>query len=547
MYKIRLVFKLISSLKRIVSVLLFLIILYLFIPSCIKKDDFDFKKFTLSDWSPNIAAPLISSKLTLTNILSSNQLILEGTDYSLYLIYRTSVFSKRADELINIQDQFVSTNHSFSTGGIIIGNSAVTNHFSNFTFTTSNNERFDNVYLKNANINFSINADINHDAKMKVSIPGATLNGVPFEKIINYTYLGSLPVIVNQNFNISGYKLVFLPGNQMAVNYEITVYGEGYVDNSPYTINFNESITGIQFDKMFGYFGKISFAFDQGSISLDLFHNNVSGSITFDDPRLNIYANTFVGMPIDIIFDSLRAISDINAPYIVDVTIPTQYIPWQITPPSFAQFGQTIESTFQLNKTNSNFRDAINMSPQYFSFLANAQTNPAGNSLIDTNFVFDSSRVTLGVELELPLQGSAWDFILQDTIDFDIGSIVNKLEWVLFKIQTINGFPLDAEVQVYFADTLYNILDSLIVPFEKVIASGLVGPSPNYMVISPTIKSTMVFIVQERLINLVDAKKLIIKSRLATTNNGATVVKFYSTYNIEVKMGVQVKTKSLNN
>jgi len=547
MYKIRLVFKSISSLKRIVSVLLFLIILYLFIPSCIKKDDFDFKKLTLSDWSPNIAAPLISSKLTLTNILSSNQLILEGTDHSLYLIYRTSVFSKRADELINIQDQFVSTNHSFSTGGIIIGNSAVTNHFSNFTFTTSNNERFDNVYLKNANINFSINADINHDAKMKVSIPGATLNGVPFEKIINYTYLGSLPVIVNQNFNISGYKLVFLPGNQMAVNYEITVYGEGYVDNSPYTINFNESITGIQFDKMFGYFGKISFAFDQGSISLDLFHNNVSGSITFDDPRLNIYANTFVGMPIDIIFDSLRAISDINAPYIVDVTIPTQYIPWQITPPSFAQFGQTIESTFQLNKTNSNFRDAINMSPQYFSFLANAQTNPAGNSLIDTNFVFDSSRVTLGVELELPLQGSAWDFILQDTIDFDIGSIVNKLEWVLFKIQTINGFPLDAEVQVYFADTLYNILDSLIVPFEKVIASGLVGPSPNYMVISPTIKSTMVFIVQERLINLVDAKKLIIKSRLATTNNGATVVKFYSTYNIEVKMGVQVKTKSLNN
>ncbi|MFA4851322.1 MAG: hypothetical protein WC599_02280 [Bacteroidales bacterium] len=530
--------------KPIAGCFLFLAVFGMMFQSCIKKEDFDFNKITFSNWSPIGAAPLIHSKLSLHDILSANQLFQEDANHFLTLVYRSSVFSEQADQLINIQDQSINTNIGFSTGGITIGDSVVIPPQSvNFAFTTTNGERYDSILIKTGNFNFSINGNLNHDARIYITIPGARKNGLPFNKTIYYDYSGSLPVI--DVCDLDGYTLYFAPGNQITINYSVAVYGDANPDTSPYNISIGESITGIKFFKIFGYLGQINFPFNKDSVMLDIFKNNMSGSLMFDDPKLNIYVNNAFGMPLAFTIDTLNAYSPVNPPYVLAINSTIPY-PWPIAAPTFAQIGQSIESFLQLNKTNSNIDQAINMAPYFLACHANTLTNPSGNPLTDQNFVIDTSKIGLDVELEIPLSGSAWNFVLQDTIDFNMGKDIDKIEWALFKINTTNGFPIDVNMQVYFADSLGNKLDSLFVPIEQVISSGIVGPAPDYRVTSPTHKHTESHLDENKLSHLGNTKKLILYTRLTTINNGSSIIKLYSDYDIDVKIGMQVKIKSLN-
>ncbi len=531
-----------QPLKLIAGCFLLFFFVGITLQSCIKKEDFDFNNITLSNWSPNGAAPLIHSRLTLKDILKSNQMFQEDANHFLTLVYRSTVFSKRADELISVPDQNFNIDTSFITGSIVIGDSVLIPKVINVAFTTTNGERFDSVLIKTGTLNFNINSDINHTGRIYLFIPNLKKNGVQFSGIIDYIYPGITPP---QSFNIDGYTLSFNPGNQITLNCIIKVYGDLNSDNSPYHFHLDNSISGITFYKIFGYLGQINLPFRRDSVMVDIFKNNISGSIMFADPKLNIYVDNAFGMPLAFTIDTLNAYSTVNPPYMVAINPAGLPYPWTIVAPTFAQMGQSIETAFYLNNTNSNIGTALNMSPQYFYCSAKAQTNPLGNPLAQ-NFVIDTSRISLDVEAELPLYGSAWDFVLQDTIDFDMGGNVNNLEWVKFKTNTLNGFPIDVIMQVYFADSANIKLDSMFVPAEQVINSGIIGPAPDYKVITPTHKASTVQINQDKLSHLGNTKKLIIHAHLSTANNGATVIKFYSDYDIDVKIGVQAQLKNIH-
>ncbi|NTW33722.1 MAG: hypothetical protein HGB12_14060, partial [Bacteroidetes bacterium] len=462
----------------------------------------------------------------------------EDADHFLSLIYSTTVYSERADNIISIPDQNINTNFDIPMLGPIPLNDSVSIPYSdNYTFVSPNNERFDSIFLKTCNIVFNINGDINHNAKIKISIPSAKKNGTSFQKTIDYNYSGSVPVIVNSAFSLDGYTIYLVTGNQLAINFVITFYGDGNTDNSPYSINMGESIQSIKFRKIFGYLGQLPFSFKQDSIDIGINSNNILGSITFTSPKLTIKANNGIGVPINITFDLLEAISSNNS---VAINC-TELNPFHIAAPTFAQ---TVTSSFELNNTNihPNIVDALNMSPapKYINFHANALFNPIGDPAAK-NFAIDSSKIALDMELELPLEGKIPIFELQDTVDMDLGKELENLEWILFKISTTNGFPIDATVQVYFADSLNVKLDSLIVPLEQLISSGVVGA--NGKVVTPTTKATSVRIEKNRLDNLVTTKKLFIYAKLNSANNGATTIRIYSDYTIDVKIGVQAQAK----
>jgi hypothetical protein len=122
---------------------------------------------------------------------------------------------------------------------------------------------------------------------------------------------------------------------------------------------------------------------------------------------------------------------------------------------------------------------------------------------------------------------------------------VNKLEWVLFKINSDNGFPIDAVQQIYFADSAYQVIDSLLIPMQQTLSSAPVGSPPDYKVIAPTHKYTETRIEKDRIARLDKVKNLLIYSHLATTNNGADTVKIYSDYNVDIKIGVQAQAHTI--
>lgn len=515
----------------------------LLIVSCFDKRDFEFDKIAAFEWEPNVAAPIIKSTLSMKDLISGadTNVLVEDASNFLSIVYRASVFSERADEIISIENQNVNSSWTFPTGTIT--DSATFNYTISTTFTSPNGERFDSIYIKSGALLFNLNGNLNHNGRLRIIIPTVKKNGMIFRKNIMYNYNNTLPVVTNNSYDLSGFTISFGADNKLNINFSITVYADANPNNSPYTLNLNEAFQNIKFHKIFGYIGKRSFSINQDSVDFDIYQNNIDGSIQLEDPKLNIYIRNAYGMPINVNFTKLDAKSSVNPPYIVPITGSGLPNPLLIQAPTFAQIGQSILTKISLSKTNSTIVQAVNMSPNYLDFLVEALSNPNGNPATDQNFVIDSSKFEVDIEAELPLYVSASGFKLQDTVDFDLGDDIDEVEWVILKVYTSNGFPLDVSMQIYFADSLGNKLDSLLTSIDQIISSGIVGPAPSYKVITPTEKHLSIQINQQKMDNLLKAEKLIILANLSTTNNGVDKVKIYSDYEIDVKLGVQAKGK----
>lgn len=364
-----------------------------------------------------------------------------------------------------------------------------------------------------------------------------------FTKSFDYTCIGGVPSSISKSFDLSGYTVKFAPGNQLAINFTITVFDDGNPDYPTYSVSMNENFQDIKYNFIFGYLGNRGFAINQDSLFTDIFNNNVSGSFHLENPKLRVFINNSFGLPINLNFNTLEAYSPIH-PLVSIWGLPN---PWSINSPNPSQVGQTLQTADSLDKNNSNLKDALNISPKWVTYKVNAEFNPS-DPTNNQNFVLDSSRFSVDVEIELPLHGSAWDFTLQDTLDFSFGEDVSDAEWVKFRINTDNGFPIDAHVQLLFEDSdsldafgHYLKIDSLFTSFEQVIYAAPIGSdgrvtASNHKYVETTISKS-------RLAALEKADKIFIVAKIATINDGGTYppVKIYSDYFIDVKVGVQVQ------
>ncbi len=127
-----------------------------------------------------------------------------------------------------------------------------------------------------------------------------------------------------------------------------------------------------------------------------------------------------------------------------------------------------------------------------------------------------------------------------DTFPFTSSDQLDNLESMTFKINTDNGFPLDVNIQIYFADSLYNKLDSLMSDNSNLLNSGVINPATG-VVVSPTHTTSTITFNQARLPHLKYAKFLILKGTLNSTDKGAKPIRITSDNNLVVKLGIRTK------
>jgi hypothetical protein len=195
----------------------------------------------------------------------------------------------------------------------------------------------------------------------------------------------------------------------------------------------------------------------------------------------------------------------------------------------------------------------VQESPKYVFFSAVGATIPPLPG--QTQFVSDSSRFSVDLQVELPMWGRASMFAMQDTVDFDFMESIkdsgdftlDNIEYIMFKLNITNGMPVDAAVQIYFVDTLtdvfghYIVYDSLFTTptAAQIVHSGLLNASGR--VASPTLHATEIKFDNPRLHKLRPTKKILIRGTIKTTNNASQNVRFYSDYDLKVKMGLRVQ------
>ncbi len=543
--------KIINSTKFIgrFSILLVIVFFVFYLQSCVK-DNFELDKLVKTEWDANLAVPLVYSSLTIGDIIKSdpNSLVVVGSDNFCTLKYKGNLFSLPASRLMNIPNQPLPTIVASLTPtqiNTLSSQGSVTASFSQLqTFSFGTGSKIDSVVFKSGSIHLNLNSDFRKSGSVKISIPAARKNGVAFSKTIPFVYSGTIPVIVNDSstLDFSGYTFDMTNGgttfNQFLVNYSITLSGGGASPTTLDQIDISQTMSGMKFSRLYGDLGQLPLVTDADTIDISIFKSALgTGSFTLIDPKITFKFSNSIGAPIAASVTALEGYNPGLPPYIINGS-PN---PLPIFSPNFNQIGQTLTSSFSLDKTNSNVVPFINDLPKYLLFKMNAQTNPAGAT--HHNFVTDSSQLKVDLELDLPLYGTAKDFVLVDTIPFTVGEqVASDVDWAMIRAYTLNGFPLDIGMQVYFVDSSYIKLDSLVIPNQLILKSAHLNTSTG-LVTSPTENIYDGKMTNNRLMKIIPTKYIIIKSVAETANNGNTNVKIYANYKLDVRLGIQVKFK----
>ena len=210
-----------------------------------------------------------------------------------------------------------------------------------------------------------------------------------------------------------------------------------------------------------------------------------------------------------------------------------------VNSPTLTEVGQSMQTSFALTNANSNVFGIINNKPQQLVYKVDALSNPTG--VTSTNFVIDTSKISLDMEVNLPMYGTAKDFAIQDTFDFKFAN-VDKIESCLLRTQIKNGFPIDVEMQVYFVDENYLILDSLLLPNQLVLSAANVNLT-NGAVVNAQQKTTDVDLDAAKISHLNQTKKIIVRATATTLNGGNTNIKIYDFYKLDVQIGAKAKMR----
>ncbi len=220
--------------------------------------------------------------------------------------------------------------------------------------------------------------------------------------------------------------------------------------------------------------------------------------------------------------------------------------PLPIPTPTFAQIGQTVKDSFTLS--NSGMVNFINDQPKYLIYAVNASTPVnAGQNC----FILDTSRFSVTAQVELPLYGTANIFTIKDTIPFSLssdsassggGESESEIDLTAVTLKSIikNEFPMDIRIQMYMLSNTGLVLDSLL-PANTMIPSSIVNVAGFTTL--PGILNTEIVFDKTRTTRLKEAEKIVVKAQATTINNATQNVKFLSTYQLKVKIGVKVKAK----
>lgn len=541
------------------------------------KDKFDFspEKFKGMSIKPQIAVPLVKSELTLENLITtsdSNELISVDPETGMMTIYyQDSLFSFSGKDLISIPD--MDAGFSFGLGSALNfnGKDSIALKKGTYIFDSTimidsaykmtldfpsevegDTIKVDSIHLSSGSLNLSLRSNFKNKTTIKYSIPSViSSNGEILSDSIVFDYNGYevLPMLDGVNIDLTGYTLdlssMGAAFNTVDIIYSVAIQNEGEYFTKNDSIDMSMSITGMDFSEVMGYMGRNTFELDLDTINLGLFNSTINGNFRIANPKFNISVDNYFGLPINAEFITFKAYSgegeevDFTDIYNNPINISMNY-------PSFKEpneIGQSANTEISFTNATTNIVDVISLMPDYIVYDIEAYSNPMGETMPHENFLINDSKFSVSLDVELPLYGSAEDFLFLDTLDFQ-SQTLKELKDATLRFVVSNGFPVDIGIQLYFADENYNVLDSLLTPdngseYYEFVSSGKLDA--NGKVIEPTTNVSDILISESVLNKIESTKYIMIKANLNTTNNGITNVRFLDSYGIDILLGAKAQ------
>lgn len=514
------------------------------------KDYFETDKYTLSSYEPDLAAPIVHSKMTIGDILPEQlgTFLNVANDNFVTLIYSSSNESRAMGEYILFPNQVFNQNLVLSASDanqINGGSSASINALGTATMIT-NGEQFTAASLTGGTMEVNITSDVPASGTITVTWPLVLKNGNPLTRTITINYTGGLPVVGTASIDMSGYTVDLSPNvsdfNALNYTYTATLAG-GSAASAGQSVLVSAAMNNVLYDRISGNLGTRLIDIDPDTTFIQLFNNASLPDLgVFDilEPTLKVSVSH------DMVIASQGQVAQLlgykfnNQPVIFNAPTLTG---GPLVVSSSPVLGQMVTSSYTADYTNSTLKNLVEQKAPKLITDLDVTINPTGGAAL--NEVMATSKFKVDKELQLPLRGLAFNFFVQDTAEFSLGNITESIQEALFRIATINSFPVDGRMQLYFVDESYVIIDSLITNVnDKVIVSAPINSDGKS--IGTSTKTVDVLMDETRINRLKDSKNVIIRSYIASANDGAQNVKIYSDNFIDIKLGMRVTLKLEN-
>lgn len=525
-----------GSLFSILSVVLLL--------SCNKPD---LNKLSGVQWNPNLAAPIGYADFGINDLFSSidSSMVISSIG-EMSLVYEDQLDTILAQSVVQLDDYsevFDMIPSDFTTAATISFNGVMTNSTTNNSdYTTNNGIELHTLNFESGSLQLNLTTTIQHDVTLVVTILDLESNGTPIQRTLNVAYTGSVPQSASSTVNLSDVTADFTAGgtavNRLRISVDATITGTGQPIIGNESLNLTMNLTDLEFKNITGYFGQQVLTSVSDSILMKIFNTPSPGNLTFTNPTLTFTIDNSFGIPVEINFSNFASVNTETGqtttlsgfPPILNVNTPTG-------------FGQSVSTSKVFNTANTtNLSSIIDAVPKYLQYSISATSNPAGN-VAPLNFIESTSRMIVRAALELPLEGYASNISASDTMDFTYDGEVDNIESLMFRLYAKNGFPVLFNGQAVFTDENYVPVFSLFSSPQEIVSAALVDNSG--VVSSPTSKTTDVTIDNSKIQLLGNVKHIIISGLAGTTEPEGTIVKFYDSYRIAIKLGMQVKMKAI--
>ncbi len=520
------------------------------------KDDFDFDRMRedMVTWEPDIAFPIVYSIIDAEEIISlsdSTNIYEYDSDNFITLIYRKRIFSQTINDIFQLPaQQQVDENISLSVAEIALftANGTVettTNSGLTVGLTGPGGSQLDKMAFQTGNMNISFTSNFEHSGMLEVSMPELRLNGSPFLQTYPINYEGQA-ISVSIDIPLAGYEMDLDNGmgpNTIPIIYTLTLNQGPESGATPTPINqvqINHSFEDMVMSFTDGYFGNFNLDVNPADVDLDVVQSEHSGYIYFEDPRFRLHISNTIGAEIDVNLDEFYATGGGNPQVDVDLS---SLIPGNtFTIPGAPSVGDSAILEYYFTQNNSNIKDIVNNQYEQVHHDVSGEVNPNGPAY---NFATLNSAIEVIADVELPFWGFSDHFTVIDTIPVPFNEaedFADNVERGLLRINTLSHFPVDGLLKLYFADSAYALIDSVLTDGSYIISSGITNADGK--VIEAVHTNNDIELDSARIYSLFDAEYLLLAADITSTNDASHNIKVYLEDNIEIRIGLRVKLRA---
>jgi hypothetical protein len=493
-------------------------------------------KISKTSLDPTVSFPLIDSDFGIQDFLTKGKTIGVITDDNNGLItitYKDTLFSQQASGLFTIPDQ-QSPPIAISGGTIVFpspGASVVVSQSGTFAFAPSQSEQFDSIRLKTGLLTIDKNSTIPTNTNLVITIPSLKKGSSIFQQTFNFSNTTSQ----SPSFDISGYSIDLTKGgtttNTISYSLQATFTDNGQAVGGAASLSVDFKLGSLNFKALYGKFGTPAFQTTRDSVNVDIFDNIKTGVFQLQDPSLTINAINSFGVPAVLDITQIQAVKqDQSVVMLSGQAVSTPNNPYVIGAPATVASG-AVKTSIPVNGGNSNLPQFVSSLVHDLVYQFSGQLSSAG---VARNFVLDTSRLTLGVDFELPLYGQMSGLTLKKQYSFG-GLGIDNVQKSSLTVTTVNDFPLGTYLQLYFVTNTGEVLDSLFTDNKAFIEAAPVDAT-GVATSSSTVVKTVVL--DKAKVNKVNgASFILLEAILSTTNNGTVPIKILDKDKLKVNVG----------